>query len=84
MPEATDIEREVLAFLRREVFAPDVVLDAESDLIGLGFDSMSLVRLMLFVESSYGLWLPHGEINTETLQSVRTLSALVHRLLHAG
>jgi len=83
MTETSEIEGKLLGFLRREVFAPDVTLDAESDLLALGFDSMSLVRLMLFVENTYGFWLPEGEINTNTLRSVRTLSALVHRVLHA-
>lgn len=84
MIQASQIESEVITFLQREVFAPEVVLTHESDLIAAGFDSMSLVRLLLFVESSYGLWLPEREINRDTLQSVRSLAATVHRLLHAS
>jgi acyl carrier protein len=83
MMEIPKIESELIAFLQREIFAPEVALTPESDLIGSGFDSMSLVRLLLFVENSYGLWLPAGEINRDTLQNVRTLSATVYRLLHA-
>jgi len=82
MVEAREIETQLLAFLRREVFAPEVDLTPETDLIGAGFDSMSLVRVLLFVETSYGLWLPEKEINTATLQNVRTLALVVCRLLH--
>jgi len=82
MIDAKEIETRLLGFLRREVFAPEVALDPETDLIAAGFDSMSLVRLLVFVETTYGLWLPQGEINGDTLRDVRSLSATVARLLH--
>lgn len=80
---AQQIEEELLVFLRQEVFAPDVQLTADTDLILAGFDSMSLVRVMLFLETTYGLWVPEGEINAETLRNLRTLAETVARLLHA-
>jgi len=83
MIHARDIEMELLAFVQREVFAPDVVLTVETDLIAAGFDSMSLVRVMLFLESTYGLWVPEGEVHHETLRNLRTLAETVARLLHA-
>ena len=82
MIEASEIETELLAFLQREVFAPGVVVTAETDLIAAGFDSMSLVRVLLFVELTYGLWIPESEINAVTLRHVRALAATVTRLLH--
>ncbi len=84
MVEAREIETELLAFLYREVFAPQVVLTAETDLIAAGFDSLSLVRVLLFVEMTYGLWIPAGEINAVTLRNLRALAATVSRLLHEG
>ena len=80
--EAQQIETELLGFLRREVFAPTVELTVETDLIGAGFDSMSLVRVLLFIETTYGMWIPEKEITNETLSNVRSLAASVCRLLH--
>jgi acyl carrier protein len=80
--EAQQIETELLGFLRREVFAPTVELTAETDLIGAGFDSMSLVRVLLFIETTYGMWIPEKEITNETLSNIRSLAARVCRLLH--
>lgn len=77
------IESTLLEFMRREVFAPDLELGIETDLIASGFDSMSLVRVLLFIETTYGLWVPQSEINAETLQSIRSLAATVVRLQHA-
>jgi len=82
MTEAPEIEVELLAFLHREVFAPEVALTADTDLVAAGFDSMSLVRMLLFIEMTYGLWIPEKEINSDTLRNLRTVAATVSRLLH--
>jgi acyl carrier protein len=73
----------LLAFVKREVFAPEFAVTPETDLVAAGFDSMSLVRLLLFVEMTYGLWIPPEEIKAETLRDLRSLSAAIFRLLHA-
>ena len=82
MIDAQQIEDQLLAFLRREVFSPHVALAADTDLIASGFDSLSLVRLLLFVEKTYGRWIPERQITPETLRNVRTLSTAVCALLH--
>ena len=82
MIEAQKIEAELLTFLHREVFAPNLVITAETDLVEAGFDSMSLVRLLLFIETTHGLWIAEREITSDTLRNVRSLAATVVRLLH--
>lgn len=77
-----EIEGRLLEFLRRDVFGPELVITAETDLIASGFDSFSLMHLMLFVEQTYGLWIPAREITAETFKNPRTLAAVVCRLLH--
>jgi len=82
MRDPLEIETALLAFLRREVFAPQVVLTPETDLVAAGFDSMSLVRVLLFVETTYGLWIPEKEITDAALSNVRSLATTIGRLLH--
>jgi len=82
MIEPGQIEADVLAFLRREVFAPEMKVDADTDLVAAGFDSMSLVRLLLFIETQYQLWIPEGEITGDMLLNARSVTAAVSRLLH--
>ena len=77
-----EIESRLMEFLRREVFSPEIPLAVDTDLIASGFDSSSLVNLMLFVEQSYGLWIPEREITAATFQNTRSLTAVVYRLLH--
>jgi len=81
MIEAREIEIGLLDFLRREVFAPEVAVTAETDLIAAGFDSMSLVRVLVFVEQTYSLWIPESEINSDSLRDIRALAARVLLLI---
>jgi len=83
MIEAHKIETQLLDFLKREVFAPEVVVTPETDLIASGFDSMSLVRVLLFIEQSHGFWIPEGEITGDALQNVRSLATTAARVLNA-
>ena len=82
MIEATEIETKLLEFLKREVFAPEIAVTPETDLIAAGFDSMSLVRLLLFIETDYGFWIPESEITGDALQNVRALASTIARLLN--
>lgn len=83
MIAAQEIETKLLDFLKREVFAPDVVVTPETDLVAAGFDSMSLVRMLVFIETDYGFWIPESEITGEALKDVRALAATITRLLNA-
>jgi len=83
MIAAQEIESKLLDFLKREVFAPEVALHPETDLVAEGFDSMSLVRVLLFLEQSYGFWIPEGEITGDALQNIRSLASTAARVLNA-
>jgi len=83
MIEAQEIETKLLGFLKREVFAAEVAVTPETDLVAAGFDSMSLVRLLLFIETDYSFWIPESEITGDALQNVRALANTIARLLNA-
>jgi hypothetical protein len=38
--------------------------------------------VLLFIEKTYGLWIPEGEITGTALSNPRALAATVSRLLH--
>ncbi|HTL74636.1 MAG TPA: acyl carrier protein [bacterium] len=78
-----EIENQLQKFLQREVFAPEVAVTPETDLVAAGFDSMSLVRTLVFIETTYGLWIPESEITGDALRNLRALATTVSRLLNA-
>jgi len=82
MSNPVEIQNQLLEFLSGGVFSVQTQVTEETDLIANGFDSLSLVALLQFIEKTYGLWIPESEITETTLQNTRTLAALVVRLLN--
>ncbi|HEU5396091.1 MAG TPA: phosphopantetheine-binding protein [Verrucomicrobiae bacterium] len=82
MTSLQEIETELIEFLRRDIFGPEITVAADTDLVAAGFDSMSLVKLLLFVETRYGKWIPESEITGDALASIRALSGTVAKILN--
>jgi len=49
------------------------------DLLEAGLDSMSIMRLILFIESEFGVVLPDDELAPENLQTLGKLEAWIRR-----
>jgi acyl carrier protein len=82
MNEPTDVQARLLEFLRGGVFSAQTQVTEETDLLASGFDSLSLVSLLVFIEKTYGLWIPESEITEAALKNTCTLAILVVRLIH--
>jgi acyl carrier protein len=82
MNEPTDVQARLLEFLRGGIFSAQTDVTEETDLIGSGFDSLSLVSLLVFIEKTYGLWIPQSEITEINLKNTGSLAAVVVRLLN--
>ena len=82
MSEPTDVQARLLEFLRGGTFSAETQVTEETDLIANGFDSLSLVSLLVFIEKTYGLWIPQSEITETNLKNPRSLAAVVVRLIH--
>jgi len=82
MIEPTGVQVRLLEFLRAGMFSADTEVTVETDLIASGFDSLSLVSLLVFIEQTYGLWIPQNEINEANLKNIRAIAAVVVRLLN--
>ena len=82
MIQPSEIETELLAFLRRDIFSPETPINGGTDLVAAGFDSMSLVKVLLHIETKFGKWIPEGEITNEALASVSALATTVARVLN--
>jgi acyl carrier protein len=81
MTTSVAIEEKLLDFIRREVFRGQIEVAADTDLVAAGFDSLSLVSILLFVERECGIWMPQNEITADILKDVRSLAAHVIKRL---
>lgn len=82
MSKPTDVQARLLEFLSDGVFSAETTVTLDTDLIASGFDSLSLVSLLVFIERTYGLWIPQNEINETNLKNIRTLASVVVRLMN--
>ncbi len=84
MNEPTTIEACLLEFLSKGVFSEEIRVTVDTDLVENGFDSLSLVSLLVFIERTYGLWIPQNEINETNLKNIGAMAAMVLRRLNEG
>lgn len=52
-------------------------LNDDSDLLAAGLNSIGIMRLVLFIETEFGVTLPDAEITPENLQTLNTLEAWI-------
>ncbi len=82
MPEAPEIERQVLDFLERELLEPGVTVGREADLLsGEVLDSMGVLRLAAFVADTFGIDIRPSDFVIENFRSVAVIAAYVGRSL---
>ena len=65
--------------LRKTPLAPD------EDLFAAGFDSLSLSRLLVFVEERFGVTIPDQDVVIDEVSTLDTMARFVHeRVTQAG
>lgn len=64
------IEDEII--LRKEPLSPD------EDLFAAGFDSMSLTRVLVFVEERFGLLIPDQDVVLDEVSTIEKMAEFVH------
>ena len=52
-------------------------LSADEDLFAAGFDSMSLSRVLVFVEERFGVTIPDQDVVLDEVSTLRTMAAFV-------
>ena len=85
-PEPAEIEGRILAFMRRELLDPEVIVARDDELLSGGvLDSMAVLRLATFVEEEFRFKMDPSDFVIENFQTVAVLAAYVRRAGgHAG
>ncbi len=78
------IELTITEFLRTEFPNDDLELGAETDLIdGWLGDSLSIVEIVLFLESEFGIRIDRADINGDVFANVASLGRFVAARMNA-
>ena len=76
-----DTRAQVHRFLAEEVFACDPAqLSYEEALGPRGLDSLSVIRLVAFLEETIGVYVPNEVLSSETLRNVDSIAQLAESL----
>lgn len=76
-PAVAVVTAAIVRYLNTEIMAASHALDADDDLAAAGVDSMALLKVLVFVEREFGIWVPDEDLTDAVIQSARTLAAYV-------
>lgn len=68
------IQHALIHFLRENVLAEGIPINADTDLHTLGIDSVTIVELAMHIEERFGLEIPVSLLGPENTSTVRALA----------
>jgi acyl carrier protein len=73
------VARALTAFVNHHIMARSHPIGPDDDLEAAGVDSMALLKVLLFIEAEFGLWMPDEDLVHENLASISALARYVCR-----
>jgi acyl carrier protein len=73
-----EVERVLGEFVAKDVLLRKEPLDRDADIFEAGFDSLSLSRLLVFVEERFGTTIPDEEVVVDEIATIATMARFVH------
>jgi acyl carrier protein len=71
------VEKALLEHIEKEILLRETPLLPSEDLFHAGFDSMSLTRVLVFVEDRFGVIIPDQEVVLAEVSTVHKLASFV-------
>jgi acyl carrier protein len=78
-PSVEVVAAAVVHFLNTQIMAASHPIATDDGLETAGVDSMALLKVLVFLEREYGIWVPDDDLNDDVIASARTLAAYVCR-----
>jgi len=76
-PEA--VASGLATFINTSIMARGRHIRADDDLEAAGVDSMALLKILLFIESQFGFWMPDEDLVEANITSPRALADYICR-----
>jgi acyl carrier protein len=73
------VARALVGFVNANIMARAQGIQPDDDFERSGIDSMAILKLLLFVETEFGFWMPDEDLVGENLASPRALAAYICR-----
>jgi D-alanine--poly(phosphoribitol) ligase subunit 2 len=79
------IQRALNDHILAEILMRKAPLAPDEDLFAAGFDSMSLMRVLVFIEERFGVTIPEQDVDIDAIATLETMARFVHeRVTQAG
>ena len=72
-----DVAQALLRFINAEIMASGAALSAGDPFDRAGVDSLALLRVLVFVEATYGIWVPDEDLSETNVGSVDALARYI-------
>jgi len=72
-----DIASALTAFINTSIMAKGHPVTSDQDLEQAGVDSMALLKILLFIEATFGFWMPDEDLVEEHTASARALATYI-------
>ena len=78
-PSVEVVTAAVVSFLTSQIMAASHPIAADDALEVAGVDSMALLKVLVFLERDYGVWVPDEDLTDDVIASARTLATYICR-----
>ena len=78
--DANDVANALTAFINTSIMARGRPLQPDDDLEAAGLDSMALLKVLIFVETEFGFWMPDEDLVAENIASPSALAHYICRV----
>jgi acyl carrier protein len=72
--DADAIAAALTAFVNTNIMARGRPIQPHDDFTAAGVDSMGLLKVLLFIEAEFGLWMPDEDLVEENVMSPRAMA----------
>jgi len=78
-PDVEDVATTLTAFVNAHIMARGRPIGVDDAFEHAGVDSMGLLKVLLFIESEFGFWMPDDDLVEENVASPRALARYICR-----
>jgi acyl carrier protein len=78
-PEVEEVATALTAFVNANIMARGRPVRPDEEFESAGVDSMGLLKVLLFIESTFGFWMPDDDLIEENVASPRALATYICR-----
>lgn len=82
--DLSNVTKQLQEHIEGEILLRKTPLSPTEDLFAAGFDSMSLSRVLVFVEERFGLAIPDQDVVLDEVSTIGTMARFVHERLAAA